>query len=239
MATAPLPVVTSQAAISANQPTTTSNDSSPYVAIDPVNPLKMVMVYTDHDPNTADHRDADHGAGGVHRATAARRGRRWRCRRSFDPSMTNTSRQYTSKGSRRASGIDQNEILYIGVLESEPANTSGRRADGEVRLQPGDAESGPQTRTSLYQWNRSSTDDERGTWSRRSTTSRSRSTTTCRLRRPDDRRGPERPERGRRLHRRHADTPARRRRPPPPWNRYTVALVGSTDGVNFTAPTPT
>src|SRR5580693_8568645 len=46
MATAPLPIVTGQASITTNQATSTGNDSTPFVAVDPVNPLKMVMVYT-------------------------------------------------------------------------------------------------------------------------------------------------------------------------------------------------
>jgi subtilisin-like proprotein convertase family protein len=126
MATAPLPIVSGQTQLTTQTSATQSDDSSPWVAVDPVNPLKMVMAFTHRDPSNGTLTPITAGArftvdGGQTWSTLGLPGNK------TDISLT-TGVPYT-QGFAQGAGIgldgSGNQFIYIGVLENDNGNTSG------------------------------------------------------------------------------------------------------------------
>ena len=233
MATAVMPIISGQASITSNQSSTTSNDSSPSIAVDPVNPLKMVMVYTHHDPNAAQITATPYQAEAEFTVNG---GKTWSPIATptllQDPSITDTFEQYT-QGFAQGVGIDQNQLLYFGVLENDSGNTSGA-----VVTEKYDFSSATPVPVSLnnvvYQWNRDDSNVadaslepsfDNFTLSVDSNAASFTDPTTGAVQTD--------PNAGNVYIAATLDTPPPPN-PPSPWNRYTAILGGSTDGINFT-----
>jgi subtilisin-like proprotein convertase family protein len=240
MATAPLPIVTGQASLSSNQASNTSNDSSPSVAVDPVNPLKMVMVYTHHDPKNAQIFATPFVAEAEFTVDG---GKTWSPLglpiNQFDPSTSNPEVQYTQAFAQGV-GIDQNQLLYIGVLENDSANTSGavitEKFDfsSATPVQINVNGPGAPPDNVVYQWNRSDPNVPNASLEQSfdnftlvvdSNAASFTDPTTGQVQTD--------PNAGNVYIAATLDSPPPPN-PPSPWNRYTAILGGSTDGINFT-----
>jgi large repetitive protein len=240
MATAPLPIVTGQASITTNQQTNTSNDSTPFVAVDPVNPLKMVMVYTQHDPSAGQETATPYlpmaeftvngGKSWSPLTTGPFAGLTTLLR---DVSITSTFAQYT-QGFAEGVGIDQNQNLYIGVLEDDGV-TSGAVVTEKLNFST--ATPRPVSLDNVaYQWNRSDpavTNASMETAVYNFTLAVDSNVASF----TDPKTGAVQtdPNAGDVYIAATLDTPP----PSPPpgftWNPFTVAISASTDGVTFTA----
>jgi subtilisin-like proprotein convertase family protein len=227
MATAPLPIVSGQTALTGAS--NTSNDSSPLVAVDPLNPLKMVMVYTHHDPQitaTPYQAMAKFTAnGGGTWSTLTLPGN------VGDPSITSAPTAYT-QGFAEGVGFDQSQQLYIGVLQNDSGNTSGVVLTDKFSF-AGATPATISTNNRVYQWNRSDA----------AVTNASLETAVVNFTLAvdnnvasftDPRTGVTQtdPNAGAVYIAATLDTPPPPT-PPSPWNRDTVALTASTNGINF------
>jgi subtilisin-like proprotein convertase family protein len=117
MAVTPVPTVSNQVAASAGAAGTTINDSSPSIAVDPLDPSKLVAVFTDR--NTAS--GTTEFSAQVTFSTDG--GLTWNGttspRQSGDPtSTTGALLQDTAEGV----GFDRNGNFFVGVLETNSSN---------------------------------------------------------------------------------------------------------------------
>lgn len=230
MATSPLPIVSNQAGITTSG--TNLDDSNPWVAVDPLNPQKLVTVYT--------HRDANNGTVTIsaRAASSTDGGRTWNPLQlppnRLDPSTSNPTVPYTTA---YGSGVafDRNENVYIGVLEVD--STDGAARSGVVLVNKFNFSGGAPTgrvESPVYQWNQASQVTDAGYQPgianfQLAVDSNLRSYTD-----PDTGATQTDPTAGNVYIAWTVNTPPPQN-PPPNWNRYTIGLVASADGVNWPA----
>jgi len=120
MATAPLPIVANQTSVSFGSEK--RDDSSPWVAIDPINPLKMVAVFTTRDTSSGQTIIFSQAQattdGGKHWSSVGLPGN------LGDPTTSNPVKAF-SQAKASGVGFDRSENVYIGILEVNDAGNAG------------------------------------------------------------------------------------------------------------------
>ena len=155
MATAPIPIVTSQVAASAGVAGNTINDSNPSIAVDPLDPSKLIAAFTDRDTSSgttlffAKVTFSNDG------------GRTWNLAvdqpiQSFDPTSTTGAKLLDTV---EGVGFDRAGHAYVGILETNNSNA------GDVVVDKYDFSGAAPTQVvigsfgnnSVYSWNEAAT----------------------------------------------------------------------------------
>ncbi len=125
LATNPMSVVTNQVAASASFAGTTTNDSSPSIAVDPIDPSKLVAVFTDRNTSSGTtlfiaQVTFSNDGGKTWSSSVAQPNL------SGDPTSTTGARlQDTAEGV----GFDRNGNFFVGVLETNNSNAGDVMVD--------------------------------------------------------------------------------------------------------------
>jgi subtilisin-like proprotein convertase family protein len=123
MAVLPTPTVTGQFPV-VSDGTTTSNQSSPSIAIDPVNPLKMATVWTRNDPSLAPNPTVI-----VEGASSSDGGHTWtEFSMPFpqtNPTSSNTNPQPFAQVTDGNVAFDRSENFYVVAAEHDAGNAAG------------------------------------------------------------------------------------------------------------------
>ncbi len=232
MATAPISVVTNNAPITSNN-NNAVNDSSPFVAIDPLDPNKLVTVYTD--------RNANNGTFIRTRASASSNGGlTWTSLNLpgllFDPTTASAPASYSESDGMGVS-FDRNNQFYIGTLEHNGGNNSGAVVLEKFDF-TGSAPTGPAENV-IYQWNQTVTTPV--DFSRQPAVmnfSLAVDSNLSTFTDPSTGASQSDPNSGSVYIAWTANTPPPTN-PPNPYNPFTIQMVASSDGVTFPGSGPT
>jgi subtilisin-like proprotein convertase family protein len=158
MATAPMSLVSNNAPISSNN-NNNVNDSNPYVAIDPLDPQKLVTVYTD--------RNANNGTFIFAQAQYSQDGGLTWNRLNLPnvlPDLSSTTGASYSETDGEGVGFDRNGNVYVGILEHNGGSSGAVvlakydfSGSSPTPITPPQGPGGFGQSIIVYQWNQSAT----------------------------------------------------------------------------------